>query len=62
MIARKNSIRLMAKGETALGEDGIMANRPFENAENDFHVSNKLDAPGADMEIDGILASECTGV
>lgn len=60
MIARTNEIREIETGEIALGEAAVMVNRPFENPENDLHVSRELSAHEDDMEVDG--ASEFTGV
>ena len=60
MIARTNEIREIERGDMALGEAAVMANRPFENPENDLHVSRELSAHEDDMEVDG--ASEFTGV
>jgi hypothetical protein len=52
----------MAKGDMVVGKDGIMVKRPFDNAENDFQVSNKLGAHDADVQVGGIIASKCTDV
>jgi hypothetical protein len=60
MIARTNEIRSFKQGEMAFGDAAVMANRPFENPENDLHVSRELSAHEDDMEVDG--ASEFTGV
>lgn len=53
MIAQTEQIRGIERGEMAFGEAAVMTSRPFENPENDFHVSHELSAHEGDMEIDG---------
>lgn len=62
MIAQTEEIRMLKKGDMMLGEAASMVNRPFDNPENDFHVSNKLGVDEVNTRIEGFLIPDSAGV